>query len=778
MIGGDVKTRGVAKWRRSTFVRGLISIERMIRKKRQRASQVRLRAPARIAAAGIAVALTGCGGSGSDSGDAGGNGDDSAPLTGLDARPGNLACVAPSRTDGGSAVALEPAFAGLPPFDSPPLNLLQAPGDDSRWYAAERTGRVRVFENSPDVTSFASVDFLDITVNSSGEGGLLGMAFDPDYATNGRVYLSWTQGSPMQSVVGRFTSTDGGMTLDPAYEEIIRVNQDFSNHNGGRIGFGSDGYLYFGLGDGGSGDDPNNRAQDTTNVLGAMLRLDVSGAGAGYAIPPDNPFAGNAQCPGDHSSATDCPEIYAWGLRNPWRWSFDSATGDLWLGDVGQSAREEIDRIEAGGNYGWDCREGTLSHDSGPSPLCAGADFVEPVYDYDRSQGDVSVTGGYVYRGSALPGLVGSYLFGDYATGRIWRLVDDGQGGYGAEALIDHDSFVMSFAQGNDGELYVLDGGIRRIVADGPVNEGGAAVAAQLSATGCFQPGNPSQPAAGLISWEPLAPAWSDGADKDHWLAIPDGTTMAIGADGDFAFPEGTVLAQHLRLEGVLVETRLLMRHPDGGWAGYSFEWNDAGTDANLLTGGKTAQKGAQDWRFPGSGECMSCHTAAAGFSLGLEVAQLNGDHTYASTGRTHNQLATLDGIGMFASPLGDPGGLPKLTPVSDSAADIESRARSYLHANCSGCHRPDGPTPVTLDFRAATLLENMNACNVVPAGGDLGIVNPLIVAPGEPERSVLPARASVRDATGMPPLASNLVDLDGVAVLEAWIAALDPSCQ
>jgi len=723
-----------------------------------------------IFVAGLTL-LCACRGSGGGSNDNSGGGE---PLNaGLDERPQNLTCVAPSLGADATEIVLEPAFTNL--NFAVPLALLQAPGDDSRWFALERAGTVRVFENVPGVSAF-DADFITIAVNTSGEGGLLGMAFAPDFATSGQVYLSWTEGSPLQSVVARFTSTDGGTTLDPgSMQEIIRVNQDFSNHNGGHIAFGPDGYLYFGLGDGGSGGDPNGRGQDTRNLLGAMLRLDVSSAAPGYTIPPDNPFAGNANCPGDHSSATSCPEIYAWGLRNPWRWSFDTATGALWLGDVGQSAREEVDRIELGGNYGWDCREGFAAYEAS---CAASPGLVDPVFDYDRAAGDASITGGFVYRGTTIPGLIGSYVFGDYVSGRVWRLVEDGFGGYSAVELIDHTANIFSFAAGNDGELYVLSNGIYRIAPSAGGAPAGGAVAAQLSATGCFDPQNPALPVTGLVPYDVNAPSWSDGAEQERWIAIPDGTTIALDEQGDFQFPPGTVLARHFRLGAELVETQLLMRHPGGSWAGYTYEWNAAGTDAELVSGGKVAAKGGQDWIYPSGGDCMRCHTSAAGFSLGLELAQLNADFTYEATGRTRNQLATLDSIGMFAGPLGDPAALPALADPGDADADPGRRARSYLHANCAYCHRPSGPTSVDIDLRAGTLLENTNACNVAPSAGDLGIANALLIAPGEPARSVLPARAAVRDSNAMPPLASNLVDSAGVALLESWIAGIDVSCR
>lgn len=407
----------------------------------------------RIAAAIMLATLTACGGSSGD----GGSSVDGDSMAGLDARPRNLSCEAPARTSVGIQIELEDAFPSLPGFQAPPLALLQAPHDDTRWYAAERSGTVRTFDNTPGVADFGT-EFISIPVNTAGEGGLLGMAFDPDYAANGRVYLSWTEGDPMQSVVGRFVSINNGMTLDPAYEEIIRVDQDFGNHNGGQIAFGNDGYLYLGLGDGGSGNDPNERAQDTTNLLGAMLRLDVSGNGPGYAIPTDNPFVGNPLCPPDHSGATNCPEIYAWGLRNPWRWSFDRESGELWVGDVGQNSWEEVDRVGAGDNLGWNHWEGNHCYRRSD---CSAEGMAMPVAEYSHRVG-CSITGGYVYRGEAIAALYGDYIFGDFCSGRIWAL-DSEDDKASPRMLLLSGKRIASFAEDRAGELYLLDFAVGRI---------------------------------------------------------------------------------------------------------------------------------------------------------------------------------------------------------------------------------------------------------------------------------------------------------------------------
>ena len=700
-------------------------------------------------------------------------------LLGLDARPSNLSCIAPARQVASVDIELVREFQNL--GFSQPLGMLQAPGDASRWFVLEKTGRVRVFNADPTTSSFLP-DFIDLTLvtnlNAGGEGGLLGMAFHPDYSTNGEVYLSWTDaGTPMTSIIARFVVSPGGQTLDTGSRlDLIRLDQDFTNHNGGHIAFGPDGYLYIGFGDGGSGGDPLDRAQETRNLLGAMLRIDVD-SGTPFAVPADNPFAGNAACPANPDILQNsCPEIFAWGLRNPWRYSFDVATGDLWLGDVGQGAREEIDRIERGGNYGWDCREGAIAHNGPQAASCSTASgLIDPVHDYPRSQG-VSVTGGFVYRGSDIPALVGSYLFADYGSGRLWRLIDAGAGGLTDELLLDTGRAIASFGQGNDNELYVVDiagGGLYRI-APGSGGSNGSPVPDRLSATGCMQSGDPSLPGPGLIPYAVTAPFWSDGADKERWLAIPDGTVIGVEADGDFNFPQGSVLVKQFRLAGQLIETRLMMRHPDGVWAGYTYEWDQQLGDGVLVSGGKVETIAGQEWLYPSGAQCNVCHTAAAGHSLGLETLQLNSALRYPSTGRTANQLATLDGVVLVNGPLGDPATLASLVDPFDPAASLNDRARSYLHTNCAQCHRPGGPAPTDLDLRYSTALGQTNACDRTPQNGDLGLgAAARIVAPGNAGQSVLRERMSRRDASGMPPLASNLVDSDGVTLLTAWIDGL-----
>lgn len=364
------------------------------------------------------------------------------------------------------ALALERAFPALS-FSSP-VAMLQAPGDNTRWFVVLRgsrtvNGKVIVFPDNNAATPAQTSEFISIPVDASGEGGLLAAAFHPDFPATPHVFLSYTRTGPdaqhpLTTVISRFTSNDGGVTLEAASEQIIlTLDQPAANHNGGHIAFDDFGNLFIGLGDGGSSNDPQNHGQNVNTLLGAMLRIDVDGVpapGKNYAIPADNPF----------SAGGGAPEIYAWGLRNPWRWSFDRDTGRLWLGDVGQDVWEEIDIIERGGNYGWKICEGTHLRGSLSTP-CGNAAFTDPIAEYSHSEG-CSVSGGYVYRGAAIPGLFGAYLYGDYCSGTIWALGEIPGSAPIVEAVIRSGVSVVAFGQSLDGEVYVvnLGGTLHKIV--------------------------------------------------------------------------------------------------------------------------------------------------------------------------------------------------------------------------------------------------------------------------------------------------------------------------
>jgi uncharacterized repeat protein (TIGR03806 family) len=733
--------------------------------------------------------LGGCGGS-SSSGDSvpdvachtcSDDPDDDEP--GLDERPDNLTCIAPARPTVDASVAVVDPFPALPDLVQP-VKVLLEPVADPRWFVLLKTGQLMTFDPDNATALNTYIDFTPL-VRKVGEGGLLGMAFHPDYPATPVIFLSYTidhTGPSMRSVIARVNLSDVATGAITNIQPILQIDQPFDTHNGGDIAFGSDGYLYIGLGDGGSGGDPADNSQNTTNLLGSMLRIDVLDPSVvyptnPYVIPPDNPFAANAKC-GAGANAASCPEIYAWGLRNPWRWNFDSSSGELWLGDVGQSAYEEVNVIELGGNYGWDCREGAHDYLDPLQVITCPSGLIDPVFEYDHADSlGTSITGGTVYRGSAIPELVGRYVFGDFTTGIIMALQSDSMGGYTNDELIGTGFGYgpTSFVADEDGELYFTDINSSRIRMLSPAGPPVAdTIPDLLSATGCTDPADVTQPYAGLLPYDINAPFWSDGAAKERYIGVPNGKTIARNADGDWDIPSGSVIIKNFRLNDNLVETRHMMRHPDGVWAGYTYEWNAAQTEATRVRGGKTVFTNGQNWIFPSESQCMACHTSAAGFSLGPETAQLNRDFIYQSSGRIANQLETIEHILMFSSPLPTTvKNLPALPAQEVTINGIDERARAYLHTNCAQCHRPGGPTPSSMDLRYATPLSSTNACDVIPLEGDLGIANARLISPGKALESMIIERVSRRDSQGMPPLGSQQIDFAGVTLLTTWINGL-----
>jgi uncharacterized repeat protein (TIGR03806 family) len=704
--------------------------------------------------------------------------------SGLDARPSNTSCLAGDAPSTAVSFAVQRVFPNLPNFTQP-IALMQEPGSSARWYVVQKTGSVRMFNNTANVST--STEFINIAsklnsdpTSSNDERGLLGMAFHPNFPTDPRVYLYYTGSDNTLGLVDRvsqFRLVNGGTTLDPASEIVLfNVDDPESNHNGGNIVFGPDGLLYIGIGDGGGGGDGHGsigNGQLRSTLLGKMLRIDVSATNSTttYTIPPSNPYAGTARCNVNGNAAntsTNCPEIYAYGFRNPWRWNFDRGTGELWLNDVGQGALEEVDKVILGGNYGWRCFEGTNSFDNTCGPNAGSA--IAPVAQYDRTRG-FSTTGGFVYRGSAIPNLVGRYVFGDFGSGALWSIARDTTPTMNMGAGLPTNLQISSFGQDADGELYILHlgGTINKIV---PGTGGGRTIPAQLSATGCVNAATPTQPATGLIPYAPNAPFFSDGAVKARWLALPDGQRITVAANNDFDFPSGSVLVKNFTLGTRLIETRLFMRHNDGNWAGYTYEWNAQGTDATRVIGGKTVNISGQTWDFPSEAQCLQCHTEAAGRSLGLEIGQLNGNLVYP-TGRTANQLTTLNTIDTLTPALTQaPSALPVI-PDPQGSAPLAERARAYLHSNCAYCHQPGGPTTVNIDFRYTTSLAGTNSCDVAPLIGDLGIANARRIAPGDAARSVMIARVNRTGTDAMPPLARHTIDTAGVQLLTDWVNGL-----
>jgi glucose/arabinose dehydrogenase len=355
----------------------------------------------------------------------------------------------------GDGVRLELAASGL----TFPL-ALTAPAGDARLFIAEKGGRIRIVENG----ALLAEPFLDIsaTVSTGSEQGLLGLAFHPDYAANGRFFIDYTGGDGATRVAAYRVSSDPARADAGSEEILLRIEQPFSNHNGGGLTFGPDGLLYIGMGDGGSGGDPQGNGQDRSDLLGSLLRIDVNAA-TGYAIPADNPFVAEAGARG---------ELWDLGLRNPWRFSFDHLTGDLYIADVGQGDREEVDVAPGpagagrGLNYGWNTMEGTFCYGGG---TCDATGLVLPAIEYTHAEG-CSVTGGYVYRGAALPQIAGLYFYADYCEG--WVRSFRYENGVVTEPrewpTLEPGGPVSSFGEDSGRELYILDAGgsVYRVVAE------------------------------------------------------------------------------------------------------------------------------------------------------------------------------------------------------------------------------------------------------------------------------------------------------------------------
>ena len=386
---------------------------------------------------GLCLAFAGCGGGSSP-------GSPASPST------PSASCAAGPVIPGTPALTATRIVAGL----NSPLDLQSAPGDRTRLFVVEQAGRIRVVRGG----ALVAAPYLDIAarISSGGERGLLGLAFHPQYATNGRFFVNYTDRNGDTRISEFRSPAPSGDTADASSErEVLFVRQPFSNHNGGGLAFGPDGFLYIGLGDGGSGGDPQGNGQNLGARLGKMLRLDVNGASP-FAVPQDNPFVGRSGA---------LPEIWAYGLRNPWRFSFDRGTGDLYIGDVGQGALEEIDvglaSRHGGENYGWNTMEGSRCFS--PASNCNQSGLTLPVTDYGRADG-FSVTGGVVYRGCRMPGYAGTYFYADYGSGliRSFRLdvsrvsePRDWTGSISGSARAIRNP--SSFGVDADGEIYIVD---------------------------------------------------------------------------------------------------------------------------------------------------------------------------------------------------------------------------------------------------------------------------------------------------------------------------------
>jgi uncharacterized repeat protein (TIGR03806 family) len=630
-----------------------------------------------------------------------------------------------------------------------PTDMAQLP--DGSWLVTERVGVIRRLEldGAAPPTVFADVEaHVD---GEPGDDGLFSLALSPDFATSHELFLSYTANDELgyRYVISRARTTDDGAALDVGtLEDVLVLPKDQHWHHGGHLVFGPDRMLYVGIGDGDLGD-PRHRAQDLSYLFGKFLRLDVLG-GRPYLVPDDNPYA---------FAAGVRPEIWATGFRNPWSFSFDRATGELWAGDVGQYEREELDLVVRGGNYGWSIKEGSGCFGAA---TCDSVGLIDPVYEYVHPEG-FAVIGGFVYRGSALPDLVGSYVFGDWGTGIVSGVKRGADGAIEATPLADTGKSPTSFEEDTAGELYFTDanGGIYRLQGATP-----EPFPTLLSDTGCVDMARLG-PTEGEVPYDVNMELWSEGADKRRWFSLPADGNIQWLADGQWVFPAGSVIVKTFLLGERPIETRLLVNHRQGGWSGYSYAWDADGKEARLQEGGaRDVSYGDVTWTFPSRAQCKACHNPAANHVLGLEAPQLNRDFVYPN-GTKVNQLDALRAVGLFdAAPTAPASTLPRLPSRGEPDSDAWSRA--YLHANCSICHRANGPTQQTFDVRFDAASTGL--CNA-PTAGTFGLLAPKIVMPGEPSRSVLLTRMGTKVPGAMPPLARHAIDGYALGRVTRWVA-------
>jgi len=702
-----------------------------------------------------------------------------------------------------------------------PVGMATPPGETNRLFIIEKNGIISVITNLAAPTRTV---FLDITsrvlsapanVGGDGEQGLLGLAFHPGYATNGFLYVFYTGTNTTSAgtgtrhdILSRFTAnaTNPDLAVSTSEQILIRQNDQAANHNGGDLHFGPDGYLYISLGDEGGGNDQFNNSQTITkDFFAGMLRIDVDKrpgnlnpqphasvtAPTNYAIPLDNPFVhtslggnwnGNFNGVAVANLNLVRNEFWAVGLRNPWRFSFDPATGWLYCGDVGQGVREEVDIIVKGGNYGWAYREGNIA---GPKAAPGGFTSINPILDYDRTQG-VSITGGVVYRGDKITELHGAYIFADYGgSGRIWATRYNGVSTTPRQ-LLHSDTGISAFGvdPSNGDILYadVIAGTIRRLVRNAATSP---VLPATLTATGAFTNLATLTPHAGIVAYDLNVPFWSDNAHKTRWFSVTNvNQTIGFNPTGNWLFPTSSVWIKHFELEvtnGVpasrkRLETRFMVRTTTGVY-GATYRWGDSLTDATLvpdegldetflLDDGKGLVRN-QVWHYPSRTECLICHTPEGGYALGFNTPQLNRDLVYG--GVTTNQIEALNLAGYFSSAVTNRHLLRSLAHATNDLVSREYRVRSYLDANCVSCHQPGGTSQALWDARLSTPAPQNGIINGALLSS-LGDTNNRVVMPGSVAGSVLLQRIANLGSGHMPPLATSVINTQAVQLLSAWI--------
>ncbi len=724
----------------------------------------------------------------------------------------------------------ENAFGSL--TFSRPVALVSQPGELNRYFVVEQAGRIYVITNLASPTKTLFMDISSRVDSSDNEEGLLGMAFHPDWENNGYFYLFYTINTTVNGTFGRhdrlaryqIDPSNPTAGLSNSEQPLISQFDEEGNHNGGDLHFGADGFLYVSTGDeGGGGDNRNNSRFINKDFFSAILRIDVDkrsgnrepnshpsvhldGANkAYYSVPDDNPFIGTTSFNGQAIEPnTVRTEFWAAGFRNPWRFSFDSATGLLYCADVGQNLYEEVDIVTAGGDYGWRLREGLHAYNNNTVP--PGVTVIDPILEYPHNGGpDVpggnlagnSITGGVVYHGDRIAQLDGYYVFGDAGNGRIFAFRRNPTTGVAEDVkqLTGASSPVGFGIDPSNGDVLIarLGGTVSRLIySNDPVQ--GTPPPPTLSQTGAFTDLATLAPEPGIVAYELNVPFWSDHAIKSRWFSVPDlNDTITFDRTRNWTFPPGTVWIKHFELETTngaaaskrRLETRFIVKN-DEGVHGFTYKWNAQETDANLVDqqgedevisiynpNGSLLRE--QTWHYPARNECLQCHTSAGGFAAGFNTVQLNRAHD--SGNGPENQIAALSDVGYFDAPVTGVHALPALAASDDGSVSLEYRVRSYLQANCVSCHQPGGAAQGNWDARVATLTDNAGLINGSLVNNQGDPANRVIV-PADLDHSQLLQRILVRGAGQMPPLASNEIDQSGIDLLSAWITGSLPDRQ
>ena len=691
-----------------------------------------------------------------------------------------------------------------------PVAIVNPPGETNRLFIVEQAGRIAVITNlaNPNRTVFLDISSQVPNGTPPDERGLLGLAFHPGYATNGFFYVFYAGGaSGLYDILSRYQVSEANSNQANAASEVRLIAQpdDDANHNGGCLQFGPDGYLYISLGDEGDQNDTGNNSQRVDkDFFSGILRIDVdkrpgslppnphSAGSTNYAIPPDNPFVGVISFNGASVNPGEVrTEFWAVGLRNPWRFSFDPATGFLYCGEVGGSLREEIEIIRKGGNYGWAYREGALN---GAKSALAPAGFVSSnaIAEYDHGNGTnqgFAVIGGVVYYGDRIPQLNGAYVFADNASGNVWMLRYDGTNATPFQRLFGEIGIAAFGVDPRNADVLMANQSlstIRRLVYSTNQIAGGT-LPQTLAATGAFTNLTTLKPHAGILPYEINVPFWSDNALKSRWFSLPN-TNLTIGFNeaGNWSFPTGTVWIKHFELEltnGVAasnkrLETRFLVRSADGVY-GVTYRWGDSPTNATLVAdegmdepfvindGGGVLR--TQLWHYPSRSECQRCHTAVGGYALGFNSPQMNRACDYG--GVVTNQILALSQAGYYTTNVTDVSSLIALAPATDFGNSLEHRSRSYLFANCAQCHQPGGGGLGAWDARISTPIASAGIINV-SLTDNLGDPNNRVFAPGSPNNSAIYLRVANFGPKHMPPLATSVLNAEAIALLGQWIAA------